>query len=348
MKSSITIEWSHAAPLAQMLANTGATLDEVLRATPLAGTVGGPVSLSDYFRIRAAVVAFLRDETCNMSARQLVPGSTQFVLQRIPPRTSLGEVLRILAEAYNVLHGGTYNAVTETDDEVRFQIDDAEFPFTIGQSSPYRHFVMESTLIYLTALIALIGPPRILGCLNGVCVRRPDTDDAPPHLSFWTVPVTCGARLYELAFDRTAAGAPFGLRDDLPRTTDALDLRLADTIDSLLSGGEQSGELVREVRALIAAGATEQDAVAERLCVSTATLRRNLSREGQSFRSLRRDVLYDQAQRLLLSERSIADIADLLGFSDVRSFNRAFRQWSGETPNTYRRQEAQAPRNAAE
>ncbi|MEO1043436.1 MAG: helix-turn-helix domain-containing protein [Pseudomonadota bacterium] len=91
------------------------------------------------------------------------------------------------------------------------------------------------------------------------------------------------------------------------------------------------------VERLIAKGTADQPSVAALLGVSVATLRRRLSSEGTSFRVVRTKVLSARAMDMLGSDRSMMAIATELGFSDVRSFSRAFKSWTGETPNAVRR-----------
>ncbi len=84
--------------------------------------------------------------------------------------------------------------------------------------------------------------------------------------------------------------------------------------------------------------ANDIDAVAQALHFSVRTLCRRLEGEGTSFRlikdALRRDIA---VQRLTQTSRSVAAIAFELGFEDATAFHRAFKQWTGSTPGTYRR-----------
>ncbi|GBG13104.1 AraC family transcriptional regulator [Novimethylophilus kurashikiensis] len=85
------------------------------------------------------------------------------------------------------------------------------------------------------------------------------------------------------------------------------------------------------------AGQYSIDFVAKQLAVSTRTLQRQLSEESTSFT----DVLNATRQQLAmhyLRKPAMAqgEIAYLLGFQDVNSFNRAFKDWTGTTPGSYR------------
>ncbi|WP_443018747.1 helix-turn-helix domain-containing protein [Sphingomonas sp. 7/4-4] len=82
-------------------------------------------------------------------------------------------------------------------------------------------------------------------------------------------------------------------------------------------------------------GAQAQSEVAQKLGVSTATLRRRLADSDLSFRAIRARVLDETACALLAERRPVADVADALGFADSRSFSRAFKAWKGVTPTAF-------------
>lgn len=78
------------------------------------------------------------------------------------------------------------------------------------------------------------------------------------------------------------------------------------------------------------------DDMAHHLRVSRRTLARRLARDGTSFSELSARVRCHHATRLLLQGSTTDDVAELLGFSDARSFRRAFLGWTGKTPSEYR------------
>ncbi|CAL8475608.1 AraC family transcriptional regulator (plasmid) [Caballeronia sp. S22] len=71
---------------------------------------------------------------------------------------------------------------------------------------------------------------------------------------------------------------------------------------------------------------------------SVRTLCRRLSAEGTSFQMIKDEVRRDIAiQRLTRSTDAIHIIAYDIGFDDPTAFYRAFRHWTGSTPQAYRR-----------
>jgi AraC-like DNA-binding protein len=78
--------------------------------------------------------------------------------------------------------------------------------------------------------------------------------------------------------------------------------------------------------------------LAQRLQMSRRTLQRWLQREQTSVQALVDDARRESALRLLASTgQSIAEIAHLAGFAEVRAFHRAFKRWTGSTPAAYRK-----------
>ena len=81
--------------------------------------------------------------------------------------------------------------------------------------------------------------------------------------------------------------------------------------------------------------------LAARLKVSVRTLHRTLAAESTSYRQLLDKLRLDLAERHLLDDRlSVAEVAFLVGFSELSAFHRAFKRWTGHTPATFR---AEAP-----
>ena len=80
--------------------------------------------------------------------------------------------------------------------------------------------------------------------------------------------------------------------------------------------------------------------VAERLHMTTPTLHRRLQDEDTSFRQLKEELRRDTAIRYLGQEElTTSQLAEIMGFSDSSTFHRAFKKWTGLTPQEFRRQQ---------
>jgi AraC-like DNA-binding protein len=78
--------------------------------------------------------------------------------------------------------------------------------------------------------------------------------------------------------------------------------------------------------------------LARRLSMSPRTLGRKLESEGTTFSALFDDLRRQLALRYVASRQiELAEIAFLLGFSDVTTFHRSFKRWTQKTPLEYRR-----------
>lgn len=77
--------------------------------------------------------------------------------------------------------------------------------------------------------------------------------------------------------------------------------------------------------------------IAKCLNISSQQLRFRLIKEGTSYQNIKNEVRSDIAcYKLRYTELSIEDIAAFIGFSEVNSFYRAFKCWTGKSPQTYR------------
>lgn len=79
------------------------------------------------------------------------------------------------------------------------------------------------------------------------------------------------------------------------------------------------------------------EAVADALHMTPRTLQRRLKEVGTTYRELGEAIKEEIARNLLRNpDLTLTEIALRLGYAEVTSFHRAFRQWTGMTPNEFR------------
>lgn len=110
-------------------------------------------------------------------------------------------------------------------------------------------------------------------------------------------------------------------------------------LDQALSfAGESSADNVRRIIiALLPSGRCTADQVAETLRIDRRTLHRHLLTEGTNFSLLLQTVRSEFASRHIAdSDRSLAEVADLLGFSSPSAFAFWFRKNFGMTASMWK------------
>ncbi len=95
---------------------------------------------------------------------------------------------------------------------------------------------------------------------------------------------------------------------------------------------------VRNVlHAALISGDARATRVATLLSIHPRTLHRRLHAFGLGYQQLVDECRFGMAKRLLTtSDRDVSEIAQMLHYADARTFIRAFRRWSDETPARWR------------
>lgn len=141
-------------------------------------------------------------------------------------------------------------------------------------------------------------------------------------------------------FERALSRAPLVSADPV---ASQLALTQCEAELSALGQRDRLAARVRELLVMTPYGFPNIEQVAERLCMSDRTLKRQLAAEDASFSGLLEEVRHRQAIGLLSrTDLSLDRISEQLGYSDVANFNRAFRRWTGKTPGKWRREPRQS------
>lgn len=149
----------------------------------------------------------------------------------------------------------------------------------------------------------------------------------------------------EIVIDRALLARP------MEQAEPALGAVLDQHLGALLAALPEGASFLQRARSALAAelgkGEPSLPALAARLRTSPRSLQRRLRQEGTSLSTLLDGLRSELAVRYLSESReSISEVAFLLGFSEVSTFHRAFKRWTGVTPAAYRREQRRAPARA--
>jgi len=80
--------------------------------------------------------------------------------------------------------------------------------------------------------------------------------------------------------------------------------------------------------------------MAKELGISSQTLHRRLKESATSYQKIKDNLRREVAIQKLVNEKlSVEQVADIVGFTESRSFTRAFKHWTGLTPRAYCKRE---------
>jgi len=145
-----------------------------------------------------------------------------------------------------------------------------------------------------------------------------------------------GARLLRKALDTPLPGADERLKDYYRSVAERYE-------QSVMSGEALPSRVQRLFVQRMAFGEPDREEIARALNTSVRTLQRQLRAAGLTYRELIEQARLGAAkQELLTTERPMHEIAFLVGYTDARTFRRAFLRWTGLAPAEFRKQNRNA------
>ncbi|MFC6279706.1 MULTISPECIES: AraC family transcriptional regulator [Polaromonas] len=277
-------------------------------------------------RISSAAMQELDDEALGWFSRRLPWGSYGMLARASLSAPNLGVALKRWCRHHGLIASDITLTLTTAGDTATLTITEH------GDLGALREFCLVSMLRNILGVACWLIDSRIL--LQGA--QLPFA--APPYRDIYDVlfsgPTTFDAESACIRFDARYLALP------LRRDERALQQMLQRALPLTVLPYRRDRLLVQRVRqALVAhpAQTHNADALAALLHVSPRTLHRQLKEEGASLQALKDEVRRDRALDLLLrTNRPIKQVAEAAGFQNEKSFMRAFRGWTGQSPAEFR------------
>ena len=101
-------------------------------------------------------------------------------------------------------------------------------------------------------------------------------------------------------------------------------------------------DIIQQVKAAIIgqlpSGNVNEETVSEAIYSSKRSLQRRLNEKGTTFKTILTEVRQDLALKYIHDRKlTLTEISFMLGFSEMSSFSRAFKRWTGESPKEFRK-----------
>ena len=274
----------------------------------------------------AAAMRELDDEALGWFSRRLPWGSYGMLVRASLTAPNLAVALQ---------RWGRHHGLLTDDINVTLRTQDGLAHLTLTEQrdlGALREFCVVSVLRNALGVACWLTDSRIP--LAGTTLRFAP----PPHADSYRVlfdgPTTFNADTHSLQFDAGYLQLP------IRRDEAALQRMLQRALLLTVRPYRRDRLLVEKVRQTLAEQpqhSRNADDLASRLNLSTRTLHRQLQEEGATLQQLKDSVRRDKATQLLLrSARPIKQIAAEVGFQSEKSFMRAFKAWTGQTPEAFR------------
>jgi AraC-like DNA-binding protein len=271
------------------------------------------------------------DELLGLTQQKVKVGMFALLGERLISCKNLAEVIAQMAAFYNL-----------TGDQIHFKI---EYQGSLVHFSVNANFKPKSSnptpSNLLTELLLLIShrfPCWLLGQvipLTQVHVRHSKPDHHDEYRLMYACPCVFESQDNTLVFDAKYLSLP------VTRHANELEQYLGETPLHWFKKQSYYDTFSAQVMRILEDSDFEKESsvekIATRLNMTSRTLRRKLTSEGSRFQQLKDNARRDQAINLFENASlTIAEIGQRVGFTEPATFTRAFKQWTGVSPSTYR------------
>ena len=157
------------------------------------------------------------------------------------------------------------------------------------------------------------------------------------YFSFFRCPVEFGASSNQLILPLHAVNKHLASANpQLAQINDQVMIKYLADLDK--------DDIVQRVKAAIIdqlpSGNVTDEKISEAVYKSKRSLQRKLNEQGTTFKTILTEVRQDLALKYIHDRKlTLTEISFMLGFSEMSSFSRAFKRWTGESPKEFRKLE---------
>jgi AraC-like DNA-binding protein len=212
----------------------------------------------------------------------------------------------------------------------------ASSPGTAAESAAGAYFTETTFASIYKFGRTLLGERAVFGRL---CLQHPSPAYAAEYRHYFGIEILFGQPQQALVFRRDLLDLPLeGAFPALHRQAEYRVQRQLTALPKPAAGGGIVALIEHSFAARPELLGQGIERMAEALGLHPRTLQRRLQEEGQGYAELQaRARFHKAADWLQASGLSIEAISEGLGFSDRRSFTRAFTRWAGISPSSFRK-----------
>lgn len=269
---------------------------------------------------------FSDDELLGATRSKLPRGSVELMVKSASVESTLKHALKAIEQVISVSQSDTGSEIIIEQDIVRWRYAPA-----VNEDRFYS--LMATTLLYITKkLISLLIRKELK--LTNVNLAEGASDHLSDYQFLFDCPLNFEQKCYEITFDKSWLNEP--IRCDFDRVKSYLRVPLSLTSYSTATLG--TTEQIKNILAACSYSQfPSQKELAQQMGISIRTMQRKLSEQSICYMQLKDDVRQRKALYYLEhTKKSLDEIAQRCGFSELASFSRAFKRWTGCSPYQYK------------
>ena len=288
--------------------------------------IHGRVTADQFEDLNWEAMQELDDEALGWFSRKLPWGSYGMLCRASLGAATLGLALQRWTRHHRLLTGDILLVLDVTDGIASIAITETH---DLGNS---REFCLVTLLRYILGFACWAVDEKIT-------LSAAEFPYSPPqHRDVYTK-LFCPNLHFDAACTRIQFDANL-LERSLQRDETAINLMLKRALPLTVLPYKSERQLTSQVRRLLRMAKTALPAaedVAAVFNLSTRSLHRHLAAESASLRDLKEQVQMERAKEALVrTSQPIKRVAFIAGFHSEKSFSRAFRSWTGQTPTDFR------------
>jgi len=218
-------------------------------------------------------------------------------------------------------------SLTESEQEVAFRVD-----LKYANQAQVYYPGVEAIFTSMFNLLRTVAGKGFNA--KGVYFKHTFMGDIKPFEKFFDCPVYFSSIHNQMVFDKQH------IFDEQLFSNSALTLTLDEWVEEYLSKFNKiliSTQVKEYLLKHLAHGKIDLPSISSALALSTRMLQRKLKDEGVSYSELLDECRQKMALKMITHNKlPLAEVSYILGFSDQSNFSRAFKRWTGTSPNMYR------------
>jgi len=279
------------------------------------------------------------DELMGLTQQKIKLGVFSLLAERLVGLKTLGDVLKHTVEFYNLISDQLHFSLEIDQQEVRFSVqpvfklEGSHTNATQASALPPRSLLIEYLLLvwhrFPSWLVGQVIP------LKRVCLQYPKPLHFPEYRLMFACPCHYENPVNAVVFDAKYLNLP------IIQNTNELNIYIKEAplqwFKKQSFFDTCSAQVMRILEESSNVKESDLEAIANRLHMTSRTLRRKLTQEGSGFQQLKDNVRRDQAIGFFEdTSLTMSEIGRRLGFTEPATFTRAFKKWTGVSPSDYR------------